>query len=58
MQLIKAVAPNKPKANDNSAIIEIVDLLFDVLLDGFRLKTRMSPITMKALIEVFFRRVV
>lgn len=51
-QLIKAVVPSKPKANGIPGTVDLINVLFDILLDGFRMKTKMPPLTIKWLIEV------
>ena len=38
--------------------VDIVNVLFDILGDGFRMKTKMAPSTIKVLIEVCLNRLV
>ncbi|KAF8964709.1 hypothetical protein BDZ97DRAFT_1815206 [Flammula alnicola] len=53
--LIDASIANKPKKQEPvPGSIDIINVLFDILVDGFRMKTKMLPLTIKSLIEVFY----
>ena len=50
-KLISVTTVHRPKAQE-SLHSDIVSVLFDILGDGFRMKTKMAPLTIKILIEV------
>jgi hypothetical protein len=50
-KLISVTTVHRPKAQE-SLHSDIVSVLFDILGDGFRMKTKMAPLTIKTLIEV------
>lgn len=53
-RLIRAGLPLQPKLNDSFAGSGgIIQVLVEVLVDGLRMKTKMSPLTISSLIEVF-----
>ena len=53
MNLIQATTSVHPKFRDTGpGSVDVVTILCDVLLDGFRLKTKMQPLTIKAVIGV------
>uniref|UniRef100_A0A8H8CNC3 Phorbol-ester/DAG-type domain-containing protein n=1 Tax=Psilocybe cubensis TaxID=181762 RepID=A0A8H8CNC3_PSICU len=49
--LIQAAILSRPKNTENNGTLDIVALLFEILLDGFRMKTKILPLTIKSLIE-------
>ena len=52
-KLISVTASHRPKAQESiQGGVNIVNTLFDILGDGFRMKTKMAPSTIKILIEV------
>jgi hypothetical protein len=53
-KLISATTPHRPKAQESG--VDVINVLFDILGDGFRMKTKMAPSTIKVLIEVFLLR--
>ena len=56
-KLISVTTMQRPK--DREPIqggVDIVNVLFDILGDGFRMKTKMAPSTIKVLIEVCLNR--
>lgn len=53
MNLIQATTSMRPKFRDaGPGSVDVVTVLCDVLSDGFRLKTKMQPLTIKAVIGV------
>lgn len=42
------------RSSNSSASGDIICLLVDILKDGLRMKTKMSPLTISSLIEVCF----
>lgn len=53
MNLIQATTSMRSKFRDTGlGSVDVVTVLCDVLLDGFRLKTKMQPLTVKAVIGV------
>jgi hypothetical protein len=54
-KLMRAVLPMQPKSSDTSASSgDIIYVLVEILKDGLRMKTKMSPLTISSLIEVCF----
>jgi len=52
-KLIKVSASLPAKAQDSAPnTIDIINVLFEILLDGLRMKTKMLPLTIKSLIQV------
>ncbi|KAF9482782.1 hypothetical protein BDN70DRAFT_800871 [Pholiota conissans] len=50
-QLIKAVVSSKNKGQGKSGSVDLINVLFDILLDGFRMKTKILPLMIKSLVE-------
>jgi hypothetical protein len=49
--------PHRPKAQEPiQGGVDVISVLFEILGDGFRMKTKMAPSTIKVLIEVCFNR--
>lgn len=52
-KLISVTTPRHPKAQDSiQGGVDVINVLFDILGDGFRMKTKIAPSTIKVLIEV------
>ena len=52
-KLISVTSPHRPKAQESiQGGVDIINVLLDILGDGFRMKTKMAPSTIKVLIEV------
>ena len=52
-KLISVTTPHRPKAQESiQGGFDIINVLLDILGDGFRMKTKMAPSTIKVLIEV------
>ena len=56
-KLISVTTAHRPKAQESiQGGVDVVNVLFDILGDGFRMKTKMAPSTIKVLIEVCLNR--
>lgn len=58
-KLISVTTPHRPKAQESIQVqggVDVINVLFDILGDGFRMKTKMAPSTIKILIEVWLNR--
>ena len=52
-KLISVTTPHRSKAQESiQGGVDIINVLIDILGDGFRMKTKMAPSTIKVLIEV------
>ena len=52
-KLISVTTPYRPRAQESiQGSVDFINVLFDILGDGFRMKTKMAPSTIKVLIEV------
>jgi len=52
-KLISVTTSHRPKAQESiQGGVDVINVLFDILGDGFRMKTKMAPSTIKTLIEV------
>lgn len=54
-RLIQVAAPTRSKVKAQESIpgfLNLIDVLFEILLDGLRMKTKMLPLTIKTLIDV------
>jgi hypothetical protein len=52
-KLISVTTPHHPKAQESiQGGVDVINVLFDILGDGFRMKTKIAPSTIKILIEV------
>lgn len=52
-KLISVTTSHRPKAHESiQGGVDVINVLFDILGDGFRMKTKMAPSTIKVLIEV------
>jgi hypothetical protein len=51
-KLISVNTPHHPKAQESIQGVDVINVLFDILGDGFRMKTKIAPSTIKVLIEV------
>ena len=56
-KLISVTTPHRPKAQESiQGGVDVISVLFDILGDGFRMKTKITPSTIKVLIEVCLNR--
>ena len=56
-KLISVTTPHRPKAQESiQGSVDVINVLFDILGDGFRMKTKMASSTIKVLIEVCLNR--
>ena len=56
-KLISVTTPHRPKAQESvQGGVDVINVLVDILGDGFRMKTKMPPSTIKVLIEVCLNR--
>ena len=52
-KLISVTTSHRPKAQESiQGGVDVINVLFEILGDGFRMKTKMAPLTIKILIEV------
>jgi hypothetical protein len=58
-KLISVTTPHRSKAQESiQGGVDIINVLFDILGDGLRMKTKMAPSTIKVLIEVCSNRLI